>query len=201
MSARRSSLKTSLHLSTFGQLHHRTASFKSQGIPLIPLGSSYSSDLDLLAVYENENENEPELDDNPGGAFDDPNTFQVIDMNPQDQASTTLPPPALQRRFSQSSTRKDRCDGEDDGTTIARLKKYLFAEVDGEQSTAPLSAYCFMTGFMCVHHTFYSLRILISSFFLQRFCYIFCYICLVCIPNGKQCTSMGTSTVANDLPN
>lgn len=196
MSARRSSLKTRLSLSTFGQLHHRTASLKSQGIPLLPLEGSYPSDLDLFSVSENENE--PELDDDPGGTFDDPNTFQVIDMNAQDQASTTLPPPALQRRFSQSSTRKD---GEDDSTTIARLKKHLFAEVDGEQSTAPLSAYCFMTGFMCVYHTFYSLRVLISSLFLQRFCYIFCYICLVCIPNGKQCTSMSTSTVADDLPN
>ncbi|OAX43146.1 hypothetical protein K503DRAFT_821196 [Rhizopogon vinicolor AM-OR11-026] len=142
MFTHRSSLKNGL--GRIGQLHQRTTSFKSQGIPLIPYGGSHSPDLDPFSVCENESE----LDDNPGGTFVDPNTFQVIDMNAQDQASATLPPPVLQRTSSQSSTHKDRRDGEGDSTTISRLKKHLFAEVDGEQSTAPLSAYCFMTGFI-----------------------------------------------------
>jgi hypothetical protein len=148
----RSSVKT---FSSFG-LHQRTASLKLQGIPLIPYEAS-PSNFDLFSVSENANENEPEFDD-PGGTLDDPNTFQITDMNAQDQASTTLPPPALQRSSSPSSARKDSRDGEYDGTTIARLKKHLYAEVDGDQSTAPLSAYCFMTGFMCVDYTLCSFR-------------------------------------------
>ena len=139
-------------------LHLRTASLKSQGIPLVPFEGSRSSDLDLFSVYETEHQ----LDDDPGGTFDGPDKFQIIDMNTTEQASTSLPPPALQRRSSQLLTHKD---GEDDVTTIARLKKHLLAEVDGELSTAPLSAYCFMTGFMCVNCTLCPPRV--SSFFFS----------------------------------
>ncbi|KAG0698893.1 hypothetical protein DFH29DRAFT_1081562 [Suillus ampliporus] len=118
--------------------HQRTASLKSQGIPLIPHLGSLPSDCDLFSVTENE----PKLDDYPGGGTsDDPH---ITNMNAtQDQMSTTLPPP-VQNRFSQYSIGS----GEDGATTMARLKRHLLADIDGEQSTAPLSAYCFMTGFI-----------------------------------------------------
>jgi hypothetical protein len=155
MFTRRSSVQGSLSR-TFGQLHQRTASLKSQGIPLIAY-EGHSSDFSLFSVSENDHEPQLDDDDDPGGAFDDPDIFQIIDMSTQAEASTTLPPPALQRRSSQSSLRKERRD--EDGTTMARLKEHLFAEVDGEQSSAPLSAFCFMTGFMCVDHTLFTSRL------------------------------------------
>jgi MFS family permease len=50
----------------------------------------------------------------------------------------------------QYSMGRNRHNGEDvdNASTMVMLKNYLFEEVDGEQSTAPLSAYCFMTGFI-----------------------------------------------------
>lgn len=35
-----------------------------------------------------------------------------------------------------------------DSTTSTSMKKYLFTDIDGEKASAPLSAYCFMTGFI-----------------------------------------------------
>jgi uncharacterized membrane protein YoaK (UPF0700 family) len=136
----RSFVKNKLSLS---RIHQRTASLKSLGIPLIPHETSLPSDRDLFSVSENE----PEIDDHPGGdTFNDP---KIIDMNAtQDPTSSTLPPPVVQNRFSQYSIGKNRRDGEDedDSSAMVRLKKHLLTEVDGEQSTAPLTVYCFMTG-------------------------------------------------------
>lgn len=138
----RSYVKNKLSLGSFSRIHRRTASLKSLGIPLIPYQGSLPSDLDLFSISD------PELDDHPGGGiFDDP---KIIDMNAtQDPTSSTLPPPATQNRFSQHSIGRNRHDGEDDDTlAVVGLKKYLFAEVDEEQCAAPLSVYCFMTGFI-----------------------------------------------------
>ncbi|KAG1762986.1 hypothetical protein EV702DRAFT_983142 [Suillus placidus] len=131
---------------TFNRIHQRTASLKSLGVPLIPHKGSLPSDLDIFSISENE----PELDDNPsGGTFDDPNILKIIGMNAaQDATSSTLPPPAIQNRFLRYSIGKNRRDSEDGASAMVRLKKHLFAEVDGEQCTAPLSVYCFMTGFI-----------------------------------------------------
>ncbi|KAG2064129.1 hypothetical protein BDR04DRAFT_1110563 [Suillus decipiens] len=64
----------------------------------------------------------------------------------QDPTLATLPLPAVQKRFSQHSIGRNERDGEDDVSALVRLKNHVFEEVDGEQSSAPLSAYCFMTG-------------------------------------------------------
>jgi hypothetical protein len=194
----RSFAKNRLSLGPFNRIHQRTTSFKALGIPLIPYKGSLPSDLDLFSVSENE----PELDDEPGGGtFDDPNIFEIIDMDAtQDPTSSTLPPPVVQNRFLQYPIGRKRRDGEDGASFMTRLKTHMLAEVDGEQSTAPLTAYCFMTGFMYVDCTLHLLRISLF-FFHQRFGHILCYICLVRFPNGKQCTSTSTSTVAEDLPN
>jgi len=189
----RSFVKNKLSLS---RIHQRTASLKSLGIPLIPHETSLPSDRDLFSVSENE----PEIDDHPGG--DTSNDPKIIDMNAtQDPTSSTLPPPVVQNRFSQYSIGKNRRDGEDedDSSAMVRLKKHLLTEVDGEQSTAPLTVYCFMTGLMCVDSTPRLFRI--SLVFFQRLGYILCYICLVRIPNRKQCTSTCTSSFAQDFPN
>ncbi|KAG1851857.1 hypothetical protein DFJ58DRAFT_419139 [Suillus subalutaceus] len=65
----------------------------------------------------------------------------------QHPTSSTLPPPAVQNQFLQYSITKKKRDDEDDTSAMVTLKNYLFEEVDGQQSTAPLNAYCFMTGF------------------------------------------------------
>jgi hypothetical protein len=41
--------------------------------------------------------------------------------------------------------------GEQDATIVSLLWTYLMADVDPAQSTGPLTAFCFMTGYMCVH--------------------------------------------------
>jgi hypothetical protein len=74
---------------------------------------------------------------------------------------STLPPPVVQNRFSQFSIGGRRRDGEG----VARLKTHMLAEVDGEQATAPLTAYCFMTGFMCVDCALHLHRVSQSHFF------------------------------------
>jgi uncharacterized membrane protein YoaK (UPF0700 family) len=142
----RSFAKNRLSLGPFNRIHQRTTSFKALGIPLIPYKGSLPSDLDLFSVSENE----PELDDEPGGGtFDDPNIFEIINMDAtQDPTSSTLPPPVVQNRFLQYPIGRKRRDGEEGASVMARFKEHLLAEVDGEQSTAPLTAYCFMTGFI-----------------------------------------------------
>lgn len=143
------SFKNKLSLGNFNRIHQRTASVKSFGIPLIPYKNSLPSDLDIFSVSGNE----PEFDDDSGcGPFDDSNIFEIIDMHgSQDSTSSTLPAPVVQNRLSQCSIAKNRRDDENDASAMVRLKKHLLTEVDGDQSTAPLSMYCFMTGFMCVN--------------------------------------------------
>lgn len=63
----------------------------------------------------------------------------------QNPTSSTLPPPAIQNQFLQHPMSRN---GENYASAMARLKDYLLEEVDGDQSSAPLSAYCFMTGFI-----------------------------------------------------
>jgi len=87
-----------------------------------------------------------------------------------DPTSGTLSLPPLQNWFMQYSMGRNRHNGEDvdNASTMVMLKNYLFEEVDGEQSTAPLSAYCFMTGFMCVNCTFNLLHISLVFFSVTR---------------------------------
>ncbi|KAG1889661.1 uncharacterized protein F5891DRAFT_1073292 [Suillus fuscotomentosus] len=140
------SFKNKLSLGSFNRIHQRTASVKSFGIPLIPYKNSLPSDLDIFSVSGNE----PEFDDDSDcGPFDDSNIFEIIDMHgSQDSTSSTLPAPVVQNRLSQCSIAKNRRDDENDASAMVRLKKHLLTEVDGDQSTAPLSMYCFMTGFI-----------------------------------------------------
>lgn len=144
----RSFAKNRLSIGPFNRIHQRTTSFKALGIPLIAVPhkdkGSLPSDIDLFSVSEDglDDEHDSEL----GG---DPNidSFEVVDMDGTSQ-DPTLPPPIVQNRFSQFSIGGKRRDGDGDGSVGARLKTHMLAEVDGEQSTAPLTAYCFMTGFI-----------------------------------------------------
>lgn len=165
----RSFAKNRLSLGPFNRIHQRTTSFKALGIPLIPVphrdkdkDKGLPSDLDIFSVCEDEplddeHEHDPNID-----------YFEVVDMDATQDP--TLPPPVVQNRFSQFSIGGKRRDGDsdgdgDDGSVMAKLKTHMLAEVDGEQSTAPLTAYCFMTGFMCVYRALHFYRVA-SHFFL-----------------------------------
>lgn len=151
----RSFAKNRLSLSLrvpFNRHHQRTTSFKALGIPLIPSSSSSSStykgslpsDLDIFSVSETDDHEHEQEQDLEGVPDDHPNNFEVVDMDATQPQDSTLPPPVVQNRFSQFSIGGRRRDGEG----VARLKTHMLAEVDGEQATAPLTAYCFMTGFI-----------------------------------------------------
>lgn len=137
-------VRSRLSLGPFNR-HQRTTSFKALGIPLIPSSSTYKgslpSDLDIFSVSETD-DHEHEHEQEEGVPDDHPNIFEVVDMDATQDS--TLPPPVVQNRFSQFSIGGRRRDGEG----VARLKTHMLAEVDGEQATAPLTAYCFMTGFI-----------------------------------------------------
>lgn len=130
----------------FNRTHQRTTSFKSLGIPLIPstYKGSLPSDLDIFSVSEtDDHDHEHEQEGVPD---DHPNIFEVVDMDATQDS--TLPPPVVQNRFSQFSIGGKRRDGDGEGGGVVRMKTHMLAEVDGEQATAPLTAYCFMTGFI-----------------------------------------------------
>ncbi|KAJ8585546.1 hypothetical protein M405DRAFT_796691 [Rhizopogon salebrosus TDB-379] len=46
------------------------------------------------------------------------------------------------------SDRQDQDLENHDSSTFTSLRRYIFTDVDGERSTVPLCAYCFMTGFV-----------------------------------------------------
>ncbi|KAG2129651.1 uncharacterized protein EDB93DRAFT_113355 [Suillus bovinus] len=66
----------------------------------------------------------------------------------QDSMSSMLPPHAIHNRSSQNSESIDtsRRGNEGDASAMVKLRKHLFADVDEDRSTAPLTVYCFMTG-------------------------------------------------------
>ncbi|KAH7921849.1 hypothetical protein BV22DRAFT_1071573 [Leucogyrophana mollusca] len=135
---------------SFGWLHQRTASLKAQGIPLISLkrkdhhrSSTHSCAYDLDSVPENE-----DIDTTETHGATNSTDFIDIDMATTN-ATDALPTPVVHKP-SHSSIRKDRRDLEedDDSSRMRDIKKFLFEDIDGEQATAPLSMYCFMTGFI-----------------------------------------------------
>ncbi|OJA17140.1 hypothetical protein AZE42_05096 [Rhizopogon vesiculosus] len=63
----------------------------------------------------------------------------------QEKVSVEMPLPVVQRKGSYSSMWETSSNLKDEAT-MARLKKYFFAEVDEKRSTLPLAGYCFMTG-------------------------------------------------------
>ncbi|KAH7912646.1 hypothetical protein BJ138DRAFT_1147976 [Hygrophoropsis aurantiaca] len=130
----------------FGRLHQRTVSLKAQGIPLISLkrkdhqrSSTHSSAYDLASVQENEdNEDNPNAD----------SEFIDIDMATTATATADSLPTPVVHKSSHSSMQKDRREFEDEESRMKQIKKFLAEDIDTDQATAPLSIYCFMTGFI-----------------------------------------------------
>ncbi|KAH7882434.1 hypothetical protein F5I97DRAFT_366051 [Phlebopus sp. FC_14] len=62
---------------------------------------------------------------------------------------SVLPPPVVQERYPQSSSRRiSRDHAADDAATITSTKRFFLEEIDEERVLPLLSAYCFMTGFI-----------------------------------------------------
>jgi hypothetical protein len=71
-------------------------------------------------------------------------------------------------------------------TPRSSILTHLKGDVDPEQATAPLVAYCFMTGMMCVNRSFFFLipvQLLNCFGNQQRLCIILCDFCMVWISN------------------
>jgi len=60
----------------------------------------------------------------------------------------SLPPPVSHKASSSSMRKNGLPQDVQSSITMSNLKQYLLQDVDGDKSTAPLSAYCFMTGFV-----------------------------------------------------
>ena len=141
--------------------HSRSASLKAQAAPLIFKGHRAKLSSTSSCV--------PAVDEHPEGNTnanlaplqeEDPSTGTVLlaptntsklqrrssysDMSqldtPQTQAKDSLPTPV------QSKSTGDAPESFD----ISNIKRFLMQEIDSSQAAAPLTAYCFMTGFMYV---------------------------------------------------
>ncbi|KAH7882836.1 hypothetical protein F5I97DRAFT_1900022 [Phlebopus sp. FC_14] len=128
------------------RLHQRTGSLKAQGAPLIPhKGSQLGIPLDTVleagisdVAVDTDRRNEDICTSN------NPVDPSRSDMASATHEKTSLPTPIIQRRPSRSSIRKEPLDS----SKMANIRKFLMEEIDGAQASAPLSAYCFMTGFI-----------------------------------------------------
>ncbi|KIJ63810.1 hypothetical protein HYDPIDRAFT_112772 [Hydnomerulius pinastri MD-312] len=130
------------------RLHHRTGSLKAQGTPLIPLKGPQLLDVALDSLPENDGglDDDVLIDNTCGSAA---NLVRHSDMTTATDDKTTLPAPVVHSKPSHSSIRKDPRDFEsDDSSKMINIRRFLMEEIDGAQASAPLSAYCFMTGFV-----------------------------------------------------
>jgi hypothetical protein len=86
------------------------------------------------------------------------------------------------------------------GTPAHSLWTYLMADVDPAQSTGPLAAFCFMTGYMCVSFLPYN-RVDEYPFRIQR-CYILLgYLRMVWFSNWQLHTgALSNNLIVSTLP-
>ena len=146
--------------------HSRTASFKAQAAPLIRgHRAKLSSTASIVSAVDERAEGNANANLAPLHEEEDP-----VDVQ---RASTVLLAPIntskLQRRpsfsdMSESTTpqsqEKDslptpvqsKPSGSDalESVSMNSIKRFLMQEIDSSRAAAPLTAYCFMTGFMSV---------------------------------------------------
>ncbi|KAG6331350.1 hypothetical protein ID866_7741 [Astraeus odoratus] len=144
------------------RLHYRSGSVKSQTAPLIPVKSRPLS-MAFNTVVEEEQAN-VDVDVAPSRA--DSSTVvpasvhggsAVTTNSPKADSGHTeksspinekesLPPPVVQSRPA-GSLFKD-VSSLSVAASMSNIKRYLEEEIDGSKAAAPLTAYCFMTGFI-----------------------------------------------------
>ncbi|KAF9220817.1 hypothetical protein BS17DRAFT_786621 [Gyrodon lividus] len=142
--------------SLVARLHHRSASLKAQGIPLISVKGPQLLDVPLDSLPENDGglDEDPLADsDNTRGSVAPTNSAANLIHSDSEMATATdekitLPPPVVHKP-SRSSIRKEPMDVEaNDSSKMSNIREFLMEEIDGAQASAPLTAYCFMTGFI-----------------------------------------------------
>jgi hypothetical protein len=168
------------------RFHTRSASLQAQGAPLIPAGGSRPlSTMTLDPVQE--------VDDQPARS-DVPAALPSLVTQPpttatDEKAKATPEPPAAPKR-DLALAQATRDIESTDLLGMRSIRAFLAEEIDTAQAAAPLSAYCFMTGFMYVFFR----PISPVAHPTQRRSVLFCDIRLVRLPDGQLCT--GTSVVA-----
>ncbi|KAI6112147.1 hypothetical protein EDD16DRAFT_1604822 [Pisolithus croceorrhizus] len=143
---------------TWGWLHRRTESFKAQSQSLISTSRPVSY---LHPVQEEQRQENGQGSSNGSGSpvqqsHEQDGRGSTVPTNssshphanmssvPQPKEKDNLPPPVVQ------TGPRDSSDAEN-GTyspKMNNLKELLMREIDGSRASAPLTAYCFMTGFI-----------------------------------------------------
>lgn len=195
--------------SLVARFHNRSGSLKAQGAPLISSrgprpfstatldtvhesGSRPFSTVTLDPVLEQEgNDEQPRDIPSPS---DRPTTIPVTAPASSNEKAAQLfvpitpennPPPSKDNRDIESN----------DPSRMRSIKSFLMEELDTSQASAPLTAYCFMTGFMYVSSKFL-LILLFAHPPTQRRSELFCDIRLVCFPDRQLCTSTSVDGIS-----
>jgi len=121
--------------SLVARFHKRTASFQAQGAPLIRSpGERPFSTATLDPVQEQE-------DDQPATSVAVTATSEKINEKPDSKVASK---PDLSLAQAAADIESSNLLG------MRSLRSFFMEEIDTAQAAAPLSAYCFMTGFMYV---------------------------------------------------
>ncbi|KAI6012086.1 hypothetical protein BKA83DRAFT_4370004 [Pisolithus microcarpus] len=138
----------------WGWLHRRTESFKAQSESLISASRPVSY---LAPVQEEQRQDNGQGSSNPAQESHEQGTCGStvptnssshpqadISSAQQPKEKANLPPPVTQ------SGPRDSSDAENGSNSpkMSNLKELLMREIDGSRAAAPLTAYCFMTGFI-----------------------------------------------------
>ncbi|KAF9240443.1 hypothetical protein BU15DRAFT_87654 [Melanogaster broomeanus] len=130
--------------SLVAQLHHRTVSLKAQGTPLIPLKGPELFDIPLDSLPDRRfDDNAVLADDNRATVLESTNSSNPVYSG----MSTTTDEKSTQPAVHTSPAQEAR-DLESNESKMRNIRKFLMEEIDGAHASAPLTAYCFMTGFI-----------------------------------------------------
>ncbi|KAI6104136.1 hypothetical protein F5141DRAFT_1127376 [Pisolithus sp. B1] len=152
---------------TWGWLHRRTESFKAQSQSLISTSRPVSYLHPAAATAGGSPVQQSHEQDGRGSTVPtNSSSHPHANMSsvPQPKEKDNLPPPVVQ------TGPRDSSDAENGTYSLKmnNLKELLMREIDGSRASAPLTAYCFMTGFMYVP-TLSALRSHLSPYVLLHF--------------------------------
>ncbi|KAI6142641.1 hypothetical protein BKA82DRAFT_4189337 [Pisolithus tinctorius] len=142
----------------WGWLHRRTESFKAQSESLIstrsrpvsylnPVQEDQQRDIgqDSSSPAQQPHEQDARGSNVPTNIPHSSDPHSDMSSAPQTKEKDELPPPAVAQ-----SRPRDSSDAEKGSYSpnMNSLRQFLMQEIDGSRASAPLTAYCFMTGFI-----------------------------------------------------
>ncbi|KAI6142643.1 hypothetical protein BKA82DRAFT_740442 [Pisolithus tinctorius] len=134
---------------TWGWLHRRTESCKAQTDPLIPTRRpvSYLNPVQEGQRHEHGLEGSSDLvqeshEQDASATINNPHSFDL-----QGKGKGDLPPPGV---VQSGPTYLSDAENGSSSFKISSLRQFLMREIDSSRAVAPLTAYCFMTGFIDV---------------------------------------------------